>query len=164
MPAGNTYEAIATQTVSGSSTTNITFSSIPGTYTDLVLIADATASTSGQGMNLYFNGDAGSNYSSTRLYANGSTATSDRQTSGTFINFAIGSFNTGQLVVANIMNYSNTTTNKTLMLRQNTAGAFVGALVGLWRNTAAITTIEIIISGGNYVVGSTFSLYGIKAA
>ena len=164
MPAGNTYEAIATNTVSGSSTTAVTFSSIPSTYTDLVLITNATASTSGQGMNLTFNGDTGSNYSSTRLYGNGSSATSDRQTNGPFINFALGSFNNGQLVIANVMNYSNTTTNKTVTLRQNDASAFVGALVGLWRSTAAINAITIQISGGNYVAGSTFSLYGIKAA
>jgi hypothetical protein len=160
----STYEPIATTTVSGSSTTTITFSSIPSTYTDLVLIADATASTSGQGMNLYLNGDAGTNYSSTRLYSNGSTVTSDRQSNGNFINFAIGGFNNGQAVIAQIMDYKNTTTNKTMLLRQTNPTAFVGALVGLWRSTAAITTVEIIIAGGNYVAGSTFTLYGIKAA
>jgi hypothetical protein len=157
----STYEPIATTTVSGSSTTAVTFSSIPSTYTDLVLIANATASSAGQGMNLTFNGDTGSNYSSTRLYGSGS---SDRQTSGTFINFALGSFDAGQLVLANIQNYSNSTTNKTMLLRQNTASAFVGALVGLWRNTAAINAITIQISGGNYVAGSTFTLYGVKSA
>jgi hypothetical protein len=70
------------------------------------------------------------------------------------------------------MNYSNTTTNKTALVRQNTVDAadFNGALsaVGLWRNTAAITSIAIkairLGSAQNYSIGSTFTLYGIQAA
>jgi hypothetical protein len=164
--ATTTYEPIATNTVSGSSTTTVTFASIPATYTDLVLIVNATASVSGTGMELRFNSDTANNYSSTRLYGTGSgSGTSDRQTNGSFINFAIGSFNTGQLVIANIFNYTNTTTFKTLTLRQNTAGDLLGALVGLWRKTPeAINAISIKIGTGNYVAGSTFTLYGIANA
>jgi hypothetical protein len=162
----STYEPIATSTVSGSSTSVITFSSIPSTYTDLVLIADAKLDVSGQGINLTFNSDTATNYSSTRLYGNGSSASSDRQTNGTYINFALGSVDAGQLIIANIMNYSNATTYKTTLIRQNTASAFVGSLVGLWRATpAAITRIDLTSGGtSKYVAGSTFTLYGIKAA
>lgn len=164
MPA--TYDKIDKALVSGSSTSVITFSSIPATYTDLILIADAKLDISGQGINLTFNGDTSSSYTSTRLYGNGSTATSDRQASGSFINFALGSVDAGQLIVANIMNYSNATTFKTCLLRQNTASAFVGALVGLWRATPAAINSLTLTSGGTskYVAGSTFTLYGIKAA
>jgi hypothetical protein len=159
-----TYEPIATNTVSGSSTTQIDFNSIPATYTDLVIVANATGSTSGQGINLTFNGSA-TGYSSTRLYGNGSAASSDRQTSGTFINFALGSIDAGQLIIGQVMNYTNSTTNKTVLLRQNTASAFVGALVGLWANTNAITSLSLKAGGTmTFVAGSTFTLYGIKAA
>lgn len=160
-----TYTPIATNTVSGTSTTTISFSSISATYTDLVLIADAKLDISGQGINLTFNGDTSSSYTSTRLYGNGSSATSDRQSSGAFINFALGNVDSGQLIVANIMNYSNATTFKTCLLRQNTASAFVGSLVGLWRATPAAINTVTLTSGGvsKYVAGSTFTLYGIKA-
>lgn len=162
----STYTPIETYTVSGTSTSVITFNSISGTYTDLVLIADAKLDVSGQGINMTFNGDTSSNYSSTRMYGNGSTATSDRQTNGAYINFALGSVDAGQLITANIQNYSNATTYKTVLLRQNTASAFVGALVGLWRATpAAITRIDLTSGGtSKYVAGSTFTLYGIQAA
>ena len=162
----STYDKIDKATVSGTSTNTISFTSIPATYTDLVLIADAKLDISGQGINLTFNSDTSSSYTSTRLYGNGSAASSDRQASGAFINFALGSVDAGQLIVANIMNYSNTTTYKTCLLRQNTASAFVGSLVGLWRATPAAINTVTLVSGGvsKYVAGSTFTLYGIKAA
>ena len=162
----NTYKELR-RTVVGTATGTVTLdlTGISG-YTDLVLVADAKLSVSGQGINLTFNGDTASNYSSTRLYGNGSTATSDRQTNGTFLNFALGSVDNGQLMIANIMNYSNATTFKTVLIRQNTASAFVGALVGLWRATpAAITSITLTAGGAATIsVGSTFSLYGIANA
>ena len=160
-----TYEPIATITTTGSAST-ATFSSIPGTYTDLVIVANPTLSGTGSGINLTFNSDTSSSYSSTRLYGDGSTATSDRQASGNFLNFALGNVNNGQLMLANIQNYANTTTFKTIVMRQNTASTYVGALVGLYRATpAAITTITLTAGGSlTYVNGSTFTLYGIKAA
>ena len=63
------------------------------------------------------------------------------------------------------MNYSNTTTFKTILMRANNAALGVDAIVGLWRSTAAINEIKVFPTGGaNFETGSTFSLYGIKAA
>jgi hypothetical protein len=62
------------------------------------------------------------------------------------------------------MNYSNTTTNKTVLGRSSAASGFVEAAVGLWRNTSAITSITATTGGQSYQTGSTFTLYGIKAA
>jgi hypothetical protein len=159
----STYTPIATTNL-GTSQSSVTFNSFSG-YTDLVLVVNATTATAGQGINLQFNGDTGSNYSSTRLYGNGSSASSDRQSNGTFINFALGEFTAGQLIIANIQNYSNSTTYKSLLLRQNTASTYVGALAGLWRSTSAITSMTLTVSGfASFTAGSTFTLYGIKAA
>jgi hypothetical protein len=64
------------------------------------------------------------------------------------------------------MNYSNSTTNKTVLSRGGNAATWVTTNVGLWRNTAAITSIKVFASDGtsNMNSGSTFSLYGILAA
>ena len=65
------------------------------------------------------------------------------------------------------MNYSNTTTNKTVLARGNRASSGVVAQVGMWGNTSAITSITIDnvdSASANFVAGSTFTLYGIKAA
>jgi hypothetical protein len=63
------------------------------------------------------------------------------------------------------MSYANTTTNKTIITRSNNAGAGVCAAVCMERKTGAITSITIDMVGtGTYSIGSTFTLYGIKAA
>jgi len=161
MPA--TYEPIATQSL-GTAQASVTFSSIPATYTDLVLVFNGTAA-SAQFMELRFNGDTATNYSATRLSGNGSVTLSDR-TSTQDVMF-VGNLHTAQTTnILQIMNYANTTTFKTVLCRSNQAGAQVSARVGLWRKTPeAITTIFVRPSGGaNFSIGCEFTLYGIKAA
>jgi hypothetical protein len=161
-----TYEPIATQTL-GSSATSVTFSSIASTYTDLVVVmAVIPTGTLGYGPYFQFNNDTGSNYSLTWLQGDGSSATSGRQRNETkgYLSWSIGFSGTGN-AIASIQNYSNTTTNKTYIDRLNeTAGSYpgAGATVGLWRNTAAISTIKIG-TDGTFNTGSTFTLYGIKS-
>jgi hypothetical protein len=139
----------------------VTFSSIPGTYTDLVLVFAGTVGTLDNN-NVTFNGDTGSNYSVTRLVGNGSTASSSR---GSNLNaIQCGEIATSQSNdIIQIQNYSNSTTYKTLIHRSNNTSQFLKASVGLWRNTAAITSITIT-NGGTYQIGSTFTLYGIASA
>jgi len=164
MPAGNTYEAIATQTL-GSGVTNLTFSSIPSTYTDLILVCNGNTAANANNY-LQFNGDSGSNYSATRLSGDGSAASSARSTSATQILLdGFGYWTTGYNAnkVIHIMNYANTTTYKTVLTRANNASIGTDAIVGLWRSTAAITSIRFN-SDSTLQTGSTFSLYGIKAA
>ena len=63
------------------------------------------------------------------------------------------------------MNYSNTTTYKTVLTRANIASADVEAVVGLWRSTSAVNQLDVKQGGAvTFSVGSTFTLYGIKAA
>jgi hypothetical protein len=159
-----TYEKIATTTL-GSNSATIEFTSISGTYTDIVLILSAKASGGNMDAWIQFNGDTGTNYSMTTLRANGSTVTSDRYTN---LNYGYGDLsgyiNTSDFNVEIIqfMNYSNTTTFKTFLSRASTAGNGLDAIVNLWRNTAAITSIKL--SGSqNYATGTTATLYGIKS-
>jgi len=163
-----TYEPIATTTL-GSAAATVTFSSIPATYTDLVLVSIATTSVGGRDYNLRFNSDAGSNYSFTVLAGSGSAASSARgtNTGSTGLYIVAGtSTSTPGVVISNIMNYSNTTTYKTVIQRGNEPGGEVCSGVALWRSTSAISTIAITAStgSGNWNTGSTFTLYGIKSA
>jgi hypothetical protein len=171
MAAGNTYVPIATITTSGSAT-NATFSSISGSYTDLIVVFSGTVSNSSYSFMVRFNGDTGSNYSFTDIEGNGTTATSYRLANTdkiyfSYNNVTIGSSTSSQIV--NVMNYANTTTYKTAIGRVATAvnsSGYAGttAGVGLWRSTAAITSISLTVPVGNITNGSTFSLYGIAAA
>lgn len=171
----NTYEAIATVSVTGSTTDLISFTSIPSTYTDLILVCNARSQRSGNTTSelyTYINSDSASNYSRTRIWSNGAAAYSDRNTSQGLALFgelpaANATAGVFGIVTLHLMNYSNTSTHKTLISRNGFAQATAqGDLyVNTWRSTAAINTLSIYnTSASYYSVGSTFSLYGIKAA
>jgi hypothetical protein len=165
MAAGTTYSPIATTTL-GSAAASYTFSSIPSTYTDLVLVATGTGS-SNTGLYLQFNGDSGSNYSLTVAGGSGTAATSERQTSVGYARFVWNSlWNTSvpSIATVNIQGYSNTGIYKTMLWRSNTSSNAVEIGINLWRSTAAINSITITGSSANIAAGSTFTLYGITAA
>jgi len=165
MAAGNTYTPIATTTLA-SAASSYTFTSIPATYTDLVLIVSGTVSTNGQ-ICLQFNSNTATNYSATAIYGNGSSAGSARDSDDNNMVGAFGFFDTTAVStsIVSIMNYSNTTTFKTAIGRGNSTPLYVHAGVGLWRQTSAINEIKAFVTGGyNWSTGTTFTLYGILAA
>jgi hypothetical protein len=169
MPAGSTYTPIATTTL-GSDTATYDFTSISGSYTDLLLIGQFGNSSAGNAVGVQFNSDTGNNYSFTALSGSGTAAGSDRlaNTSTIYAAYNIApSATVSGVLRLNVMNYSNTTTNKSVIARyDNNDATYPGAsaTAGLWRNTAAITSIRIRTSAGNLKAGSTFTLYGIAAA
>lgn len=171
----STYSPIASVTLT-SAQSSVTFSGIPQTYTDLVLViaGRTTRSADQNDGSMRFNSDSNSNYSNTSLYGTGSTAGSDRlsnQTAARFAywfpaaNAASGIFSA---TTVHIMNYANTTTNKTILTRQSNQSnvtGLPGANVSLWRSTAAINTIEIFPhESHSWASGSTFNLYGVANA
>jgi hypothetical protein len=163
-----TYEAIQSYTVTGTSTTGLDFS-VPSTYTDLVLVSSAALSASGFSLVLRVgtagSADTGSNYSRTYMIGTGSTAPSGRDSNSTSIDLNGSSYTSGTpaTTISQFMNYANTTTNKTILIRAGGAGDVVEAEVGLYRSTSAINFIRIYVASGYIFAGSTFSLYGIKA-
>ena len=163
MPA--TYDAIATTTLS-STTHSFTFSSIPQTYTDLILVQQGSITVANGDAVLQFNGDAANNYSRTYIYGSGSSAGYGRNAP---IDAAYGTYwNTNPCnAIWHIMNYSSTSVFKAILTRNNsvtTPTTYTG--VGTWRSTSAITSIACIVAEWNkdWVSGTTFTLYGIKAA
>jgi len=160
MPA--TYEPIATTTL-GTTQNQVDFSSISGSYTDLVLIMNGGV-TSSADIWLRMNGDTGSNYSRTRLYGDGSSNASSRNSAASSIFVSVGAVGANSVMVTQIMNYSNSTTYKTTVTRHNSS-TYLSASVGLWRSTSAITSLTLKAEAADtFTVGSTFTLYGVKAA
>jgi hypothetical protein len=161
-----TYEPIATYTASGSVAT-YTFSSIPSTYTDIVLVAATGCTVTSQGQTMRINGDTSSLYSNTGLRGNGSVVSSFRQTNNdSFLlsNIAEPPTTGTGVYIAQFMNYSNTTTFKTVLVRSNNGAAATETFVDLYRSTNAISSIQVNVTGGNFSSVSTMTLYGIKAA
>jgi hypothetical protein len=160
-----TYTPIATTTLN--STATYTFSSIPATYTDLVLVMGSLTFSSGGNPQVQFNGDTTANYSNTDLYGNGTSAGSTRNTGNAYINVGFsatnGSATEPATIIVQVMNYANATTYKTLLGRGNRAGGETQTNVGLWRGTpAAINSMTIKVGAGSMI--GTATLYGIKAA
>ena len=139
MAAGNTYEAIATTTL-GSTASSVTFSSIPATYTDLVLVSAPIGNGDAQ-VNMTFNNDTSAFYSDTLIAGNGSTVTAYRAIQGASIPLDY---------------YFSVTTG--------VASKSAMAVVGLWPFTSAINRIDLTATSSTFAAGSVFSLYGIKAA
>jgi hypothetical protein len=161
-----TYTPLATVTL-GSSASSVTFSSIPATYRDLIIVVNAQCDGLGAA-NYRANGDSGSNYPYVTLRNNGSTPSSG---SGTFTQFvaqdASATSGTRIMSVFQIMDYSATDKHKTGLARasynQNSNGADVTEANAVrWANTAAINSLQVL-SSNPFVAGSTFNLYGVIA-
>jgi hypothetical protein len=167
MASAPTYTPIATYTIP-STTGNYTFNSIPQTYTDLILISSAIASSGIPDVTMQFNGNStGNYYSNTFLSGTGSSALSAKGTNQNLLYIdSYGGLNTSNFNIAevHIMNYSNSTTYKTTLTRASNGALGVDAIVGLWRSTAAITSITLALSSSNFAAGTIFTLYGITAA
>lgn len=172
MPA--TYEPIASTTL-GSAAADITFSSIPGTYTDLIVICQGSSTTNNSGArNLFMQVGASSidtttTYSNTILYGDGAGAFSYRESSvarvfiGDHLPAALSTNIKPGAYITHIMSYANTNVYKTI-LSASGGHVIVDRIVGLWRSTSAITTIKVYPNADNLASGFTASLYGIKAA
>ncbi len=165
MPA--TYEPIATTTLS-TATATVTFSSIPSTYTDLLFIGQVKATAGGEQVHIQFNNSTASGpYSFAYLYGNGSTAGSSRQASSNRINIGNSSTTTtfDNIFIIHINNYTNTSVYKNALYRSNNSSLNVETGIGLWQDTSAINRVDFKLTGSQtYASGSTFTLYGIKAA
>lgn len=161
-----TYTPIATTTLTGS-TSNVTFSSIPSTYTDLILVYNGQVDAN-VGLVTQVNGDTGANYSTNYVRGNGSATSGGTVTGQNWFNWAINMSNSGTSIyttqIWHFQNYANTNINKTVLTRASNSANQIGVTVGLWRNTAAINSINTNTAGNNFLSGTTFTLYGILSA
>ena len=172
-----TYELIASQ-VLGSDAATVTFSGIPGTYTDVVLVVSARttrASTVANSM-FYFNGTA-SNLSQRILWAYTSSPASTTSLTDSALSFftsgdtaTASTFGNAEIYIPNYAGNANKSVSWTASYSANSASDYnysnlVGA--GLWSNTAAISSITFgnrALDSANYKSGSSFYLYGITKA
>jgi hypothetical protein len=170
-----TYTQIGSAvTVGSGGAATIAFSSIPATYTDLVIKVsvrgDATFST--QQMYLTFNGTT-SGYSARQVYGDGSSATSATlSNSGAAISIVntntsvstANTFSSSEIYIPNYAGSNYKSVSADSVTENNATAAIAGLTAGLWSNTAAITTVTLTPQGGNFVQYSTAYLYGVSNA
>lgn len=167
-----TYTAIATTTVGAGGASSIDFTSIPGTYTDLVvkLSVRGDNNVTTQQMYMTFNNST-TGYSARQVYGDGASATSATlSNSGAAIsivntNTSVSTANTFSSTDVYIPNYTssnNKSASADSVTENNGTTALAGLTAGLWSNTAAITSVKFAPQSGNFVQYSTATLYGIK--
>lgn len=168
----NTYTIISSNVLS-SSAASVTFSAIPATYTDLVVRwsgrTDTAAAT--PAVYLQFNGDTGTNYSYVAVESTGSASSSFLAGTNAFVHIGresgstatANTFGLGEVYIPYYTVSQNKPVSAMGMGENNTTAAIMDATSGLWRNTAAITSVTLYpAASGNFVSGSSFYLYGIK--
>lgn len=163
------FDTIQTITFS-SSTSSHTFSVIPDTYTDLLIVV-VPFSSAPNFVSLQFNGDTGANYSRTTLSVGGTSSppTADPRQNRTSMeldfNEVVKSFSNYQTQL-HIFNYKSSVTYKTVHGKPVSAndGLGAGLSLGTWRNTNAIHSVTVLASSGTFVTNTLMTLYGIRAA
>jgi hypothetical protein len=161
-----TYEPIATSTLA-SAVVSFTFSSIPATYTDLRLVIVPMKASGNLVPRIRLNGDTGSNYSYTNMWADGATAYSVAATNQDSIYLHYDTYPVGSSVglgTADIFSYAGSTL-KTVLTTQSSdknGSGSLGRWVNLWRSTSAVTSITVFEDFGSFGIGTTATLYGIK--
>jgi len=162
---------ISSQTLA-SSAASVTFSSIPATYTDLVLRYSARCDAAVTERLAYIELNAtASGISETYLMGDGASATSARATSQPFIGYlrvpgtsgTASTFSSGEFYIPSYTVSQNKPMSVFDVAERNNAPAYILAEAALWSNTAAITQIKFALDGsGSLVSGSSFYLYGLK--
>ena len=168
----NTYELIEAQTL-GTTAASVTFSSIPGTYTDLKLVANvrtAWASDTNDQLRIQFNGDTGSNYTYRQLTGTGTGLDWGTATTTFVVNpqtntgaMTASTFASHELYIPNYTGSTYKSVSSDNVTEQNATLSYASLYAGLWSNTAAITSITALtFRGSGFVSSSSFYLYGIK--
>jgi hypothetical protein len=159
-----TYTPLATVTL-GSAASSVTFSSIPATYRDLILVSIYKHDTTATSGAIRFNADSGSNYSYVSMRSRSPQSAAASSQTNIFSTFSSTINNVEQISVVNIMDYSATDKHKTCLIRDASTNASSEldsvASAQRWSNTSAITSMLVFMRAGNFSAGSNFSLYGI---
>jgi hypothetical protein len=169
-----TYEFITKQTL-GAEAATVTFSNIPQTFTDLLIVSSARSARTvnlADNLNLRFNGDAGGNYSFRYLEGNGSAASSTSGSSAAqmlacYTPTAAATASTFGVASIYVANYAGSTAKAVScdsVTENNGTTAFIVATAGLWSGTVPVTSVTLLSQVANFVAGSSFFVYGIRRA
>lgn len=163
---------IQRQVLSGSQA-SVTFSNIPQNYQTLYIKTSTRLDQASTSMGMRFNNDSGTNYSYRRLYGNGSTVASGQATGQTTLyvcdstgtDMTASTFSNIDILVPAYNLSLNKIVSAEGVTENNATLSYSPLSSTLWNSTAAISSITILMwsaGAGNFVSGSTFSLYGIS--
>jgi hypothetical protein len=156
-----TYDLIDSE-VLASAASSVTFTSIPGTYRDLILVTEILGDGGNATALQRFNGDSGPNYPYVFMSGNGTSPSSSSGAGDQQFYGSGGSSTIKGLATHQIFDYTATDKHKTVLTtRYQVSTGAVATFASRWGNTASVTQIDIFPLGSNFAAGSTFYLYGI---
>ena len=162
-----TYTLIASVTVGSGGAANMEFTSIPATYTDLVLKVSPRISSTNGTVYVDYNSST-SNQSWNRLYnSSGSVGgdTGSRQyITAVTSDYTANTFGSTEIYIPNYASSSNKSSSVDTVQENNSSTNLQALVANLWSNSAAITAIRIVPFSGTFVQYSTAYLYGISNA
>jgi hypothetical protein len=167
-----TYTLIASNTVGAGGVASVTFSSIPQTYTDLVVkISGRSARAAQQADNLFISFNGSTTSFSTRSLSGNGTSASSTSNATRYASFAVdaagstaNTFSSHKIYIPNYTSSNNKSYSVDSVSENNATAAQSDLFAGLWSNTAAITSIALQPEVSTWVQYSTFTLYGISNA
>ena len=162
-----TYEAIATVTVGSGGAANIDFTSIPGTYTDLVVKLSLRQDSSALNYAVMRFNNATTNFTYISIEGTGSAAASFNGSTGTYgfptpSSATASTFSNAEVYIPNYAGSSNKSFSVDTVTENNGTAAYADLIAGLRSNTDVIDRITFYTAGGSFVQYSTATLYGIK--
>lgn len=172
----NTFQKIASVTVGSGGASSIDFTSIPSTYTDLVvklsLRQDTIFTSDGNILAIEFNSTGSSSFSGKLLYSTGSAALS----ANTYLNavyytsnpsdYTSNTFGNGEIYIYNYNGSQNKSFSSDSVYENNDTVARQGIQAGLWSSSSSITSVKLspFTGGAKFVQYSKATLYGIKSS
>ena len=163
------YDALAAITVGATAVSSVTFAGIPSGYKHLQIRILYRNTSSQSNIRMTYNSDTAANYSWHEVYGYGQPSPeASASTNTAFMSIVLGaSGTTNQAVgITDILEYSNPNINKTCrtLTGSDTNGGIEYILFrsGNWRNTNAISRIDLTASAGNFGQYSSIALYGVK--
>ena len=163
--ASNTYTLISSVTVGAGGASSIDFTSIPATYTDLLVKVSARDTNANGEFYLRFNSST-TNYSDRWLYGSGSSAASTTNTKiDLFLassGYTANTFGNTEIYIPNYNSSNYKSVSSDSVQENNATGSYTLLEAGLWSSTSAITSVNLIPAGGTFAQYSTAYLYGIK--
>jgi hypothetical protein len=172
-----TYVPISNVTVGSGGSSIIEFTSIPQTYTDLLLklsLRSSLAGAHGGSAQMIFNNSTAQNYSFRYIRGSGNTSPSSAGTDGTsFIRVTnnhptagntANTFCNSEIYIPNYTSSHSKTVSEDMVEENNTAECYLAVNSGIWTLTNAITSIKLTSEATSFVQYSTATLYGILKA
>jgi hypothetical protein len=168
----NTMTLIASSTVGSGGSSAFDFTSIPSTYTDLLIKVSGRINVAAVDAHIYltFNNDSSNSYSMRLVRGNGSAASSYSETSETSMNFyatingnstTSNTFSNTEIYIPNYAGSAAKSVSLDAVQENNATTAWANLFAGRWSGTSAITSVKLTGSA-SYMQYSTAYLYGIK--